>query len=203
MSVFITGTDTDIGKTIISAWICLHTRAAYWKPIHSGNGEPTDRQTVQSLAETQTYPEGYKFSARLSPHAAASLEGQQIAPQMLKMPPNPRLVIEGSGGVLVPLAPGLRLIDIMQQWQLPTIVVARSTLGTINHTCLTLEALRHRGIPILGVIMNGPPNPGNKAAIEEYGQCAILAEFPRLGNLSRDNLETIPLPKLLRDTLPW
>jgi dethiobiotin synthase len=201
MTLLVTGTDTNIGKTIISAWICLHTRLPYWKPIQTGLSEGQDADVIQTMAGVKTYPETYRFQEPLSPHAAAAHESITIDPKRITKPTENPLLIEGIGGVLVPITSDVFLIDLVQQWAVPVLVVARSSLGTINHTCLTLEALRNRGIPILGVILNGDPNPGNKQAIETYGNCPVLAEFPFLEKVSTEALAHIPLPSLLKDML--
>jgi dethiobiotin synthetase len=197
MTLFITGTDTNIGKTIISAWICLHTRMPYWKPIQTGISDSRDTDVVQAIARVETYPETYALWEPLSPHAAAIQENMTIDPSKIIKPTENSLVIEGAGGVLVPLAPDVFLIDLIQQWTVPVLIVARSSLGTINHTCLTIEALRNRNIPILGVILNGIANPINRQAIETYGNCPVLAEFPPLQAVSAEGLSQIPLPSCL------
>ena len=203
MGVFITGTDTNIGKTLISSWICLHTGASYWKPFQTGASDPgsADRDTVARLTPTTIYPEAYRFRNPLSPQAAAAAEGIFIDAQNIALPPENRLVIEGAGGVLVPLNATTLLIDLIQSWAIPVIVVSRSTLGTINHTCLTLEALSRRHIPVLGVIMNGPFNSGNRQAIENFGGTPVLAEFPLLNSISSKALETIPFSQNLHASL--
>ena len=201
MTLLITGTDTNTGKTIISAWICLHTRMPYWKPVQTGIDDGCDTDVVQEIAGVATYPEAYALRKPLSPHAAAAWEDVTIDPKKIIKPTEKPLIIEGAGGVLVPLAPDVFLIDCMQQWAIPVLIVARSSLGTINHTCLTLEALRNRRIPILGVILNGAENPGNKQAIETYGNCPVLAELPPLEKVSAGVLSQIPLPPLLKGIL--
>jgi dethiobiotin synthetase len=201
MTLLVTGTDTNIGKTIISAWICLHTRMPYWKPIQTGVSEGQDTNIVQTIAGVKTYPETYRFWEPLSPHAAAAHEGITIDPKKIIKPTENPLLIEGAGGVLVPITSDILLIDLIQQWAVPVLIVARSSLGTINHTCLTLEALRNRNIPILGVILNGDSNLGNKQAIETYGNCPVLAEFPFLEKVSPEVLAHMPLPPLLENIL--
>jgi dethiobiotin synthetase len=202
MTLFVTGTDTDVGKTLISSWICLHTQASYWKPIQTGAcSSPLDQDVVHALAKVPIYPESYIFKAPLSPHAAARAENTVIDTTKIIKSNESRLVVEGAGGVLVPLAPSIFLIDLIQQWHSPVLIVARSGLGTINHTCLTLEALRHRQIPILGVILNGPSNPSNKQAIEDYGKTPVLAEFMPLSSVSSEELAKIPLPSPLKKAL--
>jgi malonyl-CoA O-methyltransferase len=181
--VFVVGTDTDVGKTVVAACLTRTWDADYWKPVQTGAAEdPGDTVTVARLTNLppeRLHPPAYVFAAPLSPHAAAALEGATIelgaiAPPLTERP----LVVEGAGGVLVPLNDQSLMIDLVQRLGLPVVVVARSTLGTINHTLLTLEALRGRGVEVLGVVMNGPPSASNREAIERYGQVRVLAEIP-------------------------
>ncbi|MDH4379947.1 MAG: dethiobiotin synthase [Vampirovibrionales bacterium] len=201
MRVCITGTDTDVGKTLVSSWLCLHTGASYFKPVQSGCVDGTDSDTVRKLAQVPIVPEVYKLQAPLSPHAAAHAEGITIDDALLTLPSTTSLVVEGAGGLWVPINATTVYLDVMARWQLPTLVVARTTLGTINHTCLTLEALRHRGVPVLGVIMNGEANESNRHAIEQYGNTTMLAKFPRLENVTTQALKNIPLPQTLQQAL--
>lgn len=190
--VFVTGTDTGIGKTLVSAWLTHHWRAEYWKPVQTGAAEDSDSATIAALAPAaRIHPPAYVFQAPLSPHAAARLENAVITLDGLKLPATDGpLVVEGAGGILVPLNDQTLTADWVEHTGLPVLVVARSGLGTINHTLLTLEALKRRRIPILGVVMNGPPNPGNRKAIEHFGGTRVLAEIPplpqpvRLGTLA-------------------
>jgi dethiobiotin synthase len=199
--VCITGTDTDVGKTLVASWLCLHTGATYFKPVQSGCQDGTDSDTVKTLSGVPIIPEVYTLQAPLSPHAAAMAEGASIDETLLTLPATMPLVVEGAGGVWVPLNATSVYLDVMARWQLPTIVVARTTLGTINHTCLTLEALRHRGIPVLGVILNGEPNDSNREAIEHYGNTTVLAEFPRVKKVTTQALQDILLPLPLQHAL--
>lgn len=181
--VFVTGTDTNVGKTVVSACLAVAWQAAYWKPVQTGLAEdPGDSATVTALAglsPERVLPPAYVFQAPLSPHAAAAAEGKTIAADTIVRPASSRfLVVEGAGGVLVPLTPKTLMIDLMQRLALPVVLVTRSTLGTINHTLLSLEALRARRITVAGVVINGEPNPGNRRAIEEYGRVRVLAELP-------------------------
>ncbi len=183
--VFVTGTDTGIGKTLVSACLARAWDADYWKPLQTGLAdEPGDSDTVGWLAgrdPAHIHPPAVALRAPLSPEDAAGLEGFAIDLTRLALPPGDRsLVVEGAGGVLVPVAPGILVIDLIERLALPVVLVARSTLGTINHTLLSLEALRARGIPVAGVILNGPSSPGNRAAIERHGGVRILAELPPL-----------------------
>jgi dethiobiotin synthase len=201
VSVFVTGTDTDVGKTVVSAWLCLHLEMAYWKPVQTGTDAGSDTRVVAALAGAQTFPEAYRFARPLSPHAAAAAEGREIDPGGIALPRSRGLVVEGAGGVLVPLDERETIADLIVRLGLPAIVVARSTLGTINHTCLSLEALRERGAAVAGVILVGPPDPQNRASIERYGKVAVLAELPRFAAVTRAALEASPPPPGFADRL--
>ena len=183
--VFVTGTDTGVGKTLVAACLVQAWAADYWKPAQTGLvDEPGDTETVARLAEMtpdRLHPPRFALRAALSPAAAAALEGVAIALEDFETPATDRpLVVEGAGGVLVPLNDRVLMIDLMARLGLPVVVVARSTLGTINHTLLTLEALRVRRLTIAGVVLNGPPSASNRAAIEAHGRTRVLAELPRL-----------------------
>ena len=208
MSFAVLGTDTEVGKTVACAALLLRLaergRWGYWKPIASGARREADgtggrdADTVAALvagvarSPVEILPETYLFDAPLSPHLAARLEGRTVdAARVLRdfarhRVTAPRsLIVEGVGGLLVPLDDeGTLLADLMTAMALPCVVVARSTLGTINHTLLTLEAARGRGLRIAGVLLNGPPNPENRRAIERFGRVAVLGELPRLDPLS-------------------
>ncbi len=191
---FVTGTDTGVGKTVISAALTLGLGACYWKPVQSGTKEDDgiDAETVARLTglpRERIFPSPYAFREPVSPHLAARLEGAEIRLSELTPPPVRPLVVEGAGGILVPLSGHHLMIDLIQQLEIPVLVVARSTLGTINHTLLTLEALRSRAIPIAGVILNGPLNPENRAAIEAHGKVPVLAEVPTLSALNQASLQ--------------
>ncbi|MBY0281313.1 MAG: dethiobiotin synthase [Alphaproteobacteria bacterium] len=202
MRIFVTGTDTDVGKTVVSAWLCYHLKASYWKPVQSGTSEGTDSKTVWDLSKTEIFPETYSLKAPLSPHLAASLEEVQIDLEKINLPKTDKpLIIEGAGGVMAPLNNKHTILDLIEHLKVPTIVVARSTLGTINHTCLTLQALRSRSLLILGVIMNGPQNSDNKEAIEHFGKTKVLAEIEPLRLLTKEAISQIPFPSSLHGLL--
>jgi len=197
MRIFVSGTDTNVGKTLISSWLTLHTGFSYFKPIQTGTQEGRDSIEVGNLSCTQIYPESFKFQAPLSPHLAAKKEEDEIELDKIFLPQSDRLIIEGAGGLLVPINEQYLMIDLIKKLETPVILVSRSGLGTINHTLLSLEALRSRNVQILGVIMNGEHNPGNKQAIEFYGNVSVLAEFPQLGKINRSALKDIRLPRAL------
>lgn len=192
---FVTGTDTDVGKTLVSAWLLAHLDACYWKPVQAGVEPETDSATVQRLAELSAdriLPEAYVLPDAMAPHEAARRAGITIEAAKLTPPSCDRLlVVEGAGGLMVPLTDDAYVIDLAEELELPVILVARSTLGTINHTLLSLEAIHRRGLPLAGVVMSGPETPHNRAAIERYGKAEILAEIPWLDSIDRAALRAI------------
>jgi malonyl-ACP O-methyltransferase BioC/dethiobiotin synthase len=190
--VFVTGTDTGIGKTLVSACLARAWGASYWKPLQSGVAdEPADCGTVAALAglpPERVHPSAYTLAASLSPLAAAEREGIEIDMDRLTLPPDDGrpLVVEGAGGLMVPITGSAMMIDLIARLGLPVVLVARSTLGTLNHTLLSLEALDRRGIAVAGVILGGPPNPGNRALIERFGKVPVVAEIPPLTDVAAE-----------------
>lgn len=180
----VAGTDTGVGKTVVAALLATGLKAAYWKPIQSGLTETTDTDQVRALSalpEEAILPEAYRLTTPISPHASAALDQVIIDPARLTVPRiEGRLIIEGAGGLMVPLNNETLLIDLLRAWQLPVLLVARSRLGTINHTLLSLAALRALGIQVVGVVMNGEPDAVSRQAIEHYGKIRVLAEVPHL-----------------------
>ncbi|AZV38062.1 dethiobiotin synthase [Komagataeibacter xylinus] len=184
--VFVTGTDTDVGKTVASAALVRAWNAAYWKPLQSGTDDaPSDSTSLRHLTgldATRLYPPAASFGASLSPEDAARQAHARIDPARIALPHHDPsagpVVVEGAGGVFVPIAPDYLMIDLMARLALPVVLVARSTLGTINHTLLSLAALRARGLHVAGVILNGPPESVGRDAIMRHGQVRILAQFP-------------------------
>ena len=195
MGTFITGTDTDVGKTVAAAWAMLHLSASYWKPVQAGIEGETDEAHVRRITgagDERFFASAYTLPEPLSPHEAARRAGVEIDMAAFALPPvTGPLVVEGAGGLMVPLNQTNYMIDLIEQLGLPAILVARSSLGTINHTLLSLGALRARQIPIVGVVLNGPPTPHNRAAIETYGAVRVLAEIPPLEPLTREALLAI------------
>jgi dethiobiotin synthetase len=187
----VTGTDTNIGKTVFAAALAGALGARYWKPIQAGlpqDGDiETDTQTVKRLAGVQAFPEAYRLALALSPHYAAELEGEVIAPASL-IPPDGPLVIEGAGGLMVPLTRDTLYLDVFARWGLPLILCARTTLGTINHSLLSIAAIKARGIPLAGVAFIGDYNEDNEATICEMGKTKRLGRLPFLDPLTPDSL---------------
>ena len=193
--VFVTGTGTGIGKTLVAACLVRAWQASYWKPLQTGiDDDVADSVTVVQLAGLppgRLLPPTHVLRAPLSPEAAARLEGVAIDAASIRLPAtvDGPLVVEGAGGLMVPIADGELMIDLIARLRLPVVLVASSTLGTINHTLLSLEALRARDLPVLGVILSGPPSPGNREAIERHGKVRVLAEVPMLDRVDAVSVE--------------
>jgi dethiobiotin synthase len=177
---YVTGTDTDVGKTVACAALCAAGGYDYLKPIQSG--VPGDSETVAALSGVRTWPERWRLRRPASPHAAAGDEGIRIALSELTLPPAPRLVVEGVGGWLAPLAtqPALWQSDLVRALGLPVLVVARSGLGTLNHTLLTLRALRADGAIVLGVLLTGPAHAENERDLPRLSGVPVLGRLPRV-----------------------
>lgn len=196
MTLALVGTDTEVGKTTVAALVMARygpsLGTAYWKPVASGADDGRDVTTVAELSGAAVLDEEYLLRAPLSPHAAAALEGRSIDLARLtralahhRATHRDALLLEGVGGLLVPLTTtGVTWLDWHAAEGLAALLVARSTLGTINHTLLSLEALRARRVPVVGVVLNGPPNAGNRDAIERFGAVPVLAEVPPLNPLT-------------------
>ena len=186
----IVGTDTDVGKTVVSALVVDGLGAHYWKPVQSGSEEGEDSERVRQLIDLppdRLLPEAYRLSAPVSPHWAAERDGVTIDPQQLTLPtqeavPGP-LVVETAGGLLVPLRRDWLQIEQIALWGWPVLLVARSGLGTLNHTLLSLEALLRRRIPVLGVLLNGEPHPNNATTLHQLGAVPLLGCLPPLPRL--------------------
>jgi len=189
---FVTGTDTDVGKTVVSAMLTVGLGAAYWKPVQSGLPTDTDylRQTT-GLDNSHFLPERFRLTQPLSPHASAALDGIQISLTDFQLPATekPHLIVEGAGGLMVPLNKQDLILDLIQHLQLPVCLVVHSGLGTINHTLLSIAQLRRAQLPILGVILNGERNLSNREAILHYGQVPILGELEPLPVVNPDTLK--------------
>jgi dethiobiotin synthetase len=192
---FVTGTDTNVGKTVVSAMLTLGLGAAYWKPIQSGLEPITDTHYIQKATQLDSFhflPERFLLPEPLSPHASAAIAKIQINLSDFQLPTTyekPHLIVEGAGGLLVPLNQQDLMINLIQKLSLPVCLVARSSLGTINHTLLSIQALRQAEIPILGVIINGAKNQINREAIAHYGKVPILGELDVLNEINPATLK--------------
>ena len=187
MPIVVTGTDTGIGKTVFAAGLCDLLGARYWKPVQAGLDGESDSQTVARLAAltpARILPETYRLNLPASPHLAAEREGLAIDIAALTLPRmHEPLVIEGAGGVLVPLTRTVTYADVFARWRFPVVLCARTALGTINHTLLSLEALRRREISVLGVAFIGDARPETEEIIGELGAVRILGRLPLLAPL--------------------
>lgn len=188
----VSGTDTGIGKTVFSAGLAGALDGYYWKPVQSGIAPEADAATVARLSgleQNRILPEAYRLAAPLSPHRSAELEGISIDPARLTVPATDRpLVIEGAGGLMVPLTRACLQIDVYATWDLPLILVARTSIGTINHTLLSIAALRNRGIMLKGVALVGEENSDNARTIAEMGETVILGRLPHIPSLNAHSL---------------
>ncbi|MVZ98101.1 ATP-dependent dethiobiotin synthetase BioD [Sphingorhabdus sp. IMCC26285] len=187
----ITGTDTDVGKTVFAAGLAGHFGARYWKPVQAGTEGGSDSERVRRLSggKADVLPEAYILGTPCSPHEAAHIDGVTVDLEHLALPAgNLPLVVEGAGGVLVPFADNLLAADLFAWWGLPVILVARTSLGTINHSLLSIEALRSRRIVVQGIIFMGEENRASEEAVIRLGGIAHLGRLPRLDPLSPDTL---------------
>ncbi len=192
--LFITGTDTDVGKTVLAALLTAALGLTYWKPIQTGalaGRGRTDRQAVldwAELSEDRTVAETYVFDPPVSPHLAASRNGTRIDLGSIHKPRfevGRRLVIEGAGGVLVPINEKDLMLDLIGHLDAAAVIATRTTLGTINHTLLTVQALREAGSRTVGVVMIGEENTDNRQAIEHYGKVPVVGWIPPLDKIDR------------------
>lgn len=188
-TIVVTGTDTEIGKTVFAAGLAAALGATYWKPVQAGLDEGGDGDTVRRLGVAKVLPEAYRLTTPCSPHRAAAIDGVTIDPARLALPAvDGPLVVEGAGGVLVPLADDLLYADMFARWGAPVVLVARTALGTINHSLLSIEALRRRGVPILGVAFVGEPVEDSEATIARIGGVRRLGRLARVAPLDAGTL---------------
>jgi len=183
----VTGTDTGIGKTVFAAALAGATGAPYWKPIQSGLEDETDSDVVARLTRVPIRPEAYRLTTPASPHIAAEIDGVTIDLAALDPPPGD-VVVEGAGGALVPVTRTILYADLFARWQIPVIICARTALGTINHSLLTIEALRSRGVPIHGVAFLGDAVADSEAVICEISGVRRLGRLPIIDPLTSENL---------------
>jgi len=195
--IFVTGTDTNVGKTVVSAALMMRYRAEaalkYWKPIQTGIEHDDDSREVARLARCasgEVLDKGVRLPGLLSPHLAARLAGTRFTGSLVEMAADQdretRWIVEGAGGTMVPLNERETMIDLMRTVDLPVLIAARSGLGTINHTLLTIEVLRRRMLRVVGVVMVGEPNDENRLAIEKYGAAEVVGQMPRFDPLTPD-----------------
>lgn len=181
-TIFVTGIGTGIGKTIVSAALVEKLKADYWKPVQSGDLETSDTKTVKSLISNQIsvfHPETYGLTQPFSPHKSAAIDKITIHENKFVIPEtNNKLIIEGAGGLMVPLNNHFLIIDLIKQLKTPVILVTQNYLGSINHTLLSVDALKQRDIPIMGIIFNGTKDIYSKDYILEYTGVKLLGHIP-------------------------
>jgi dethiobiotin synthetase len=190
-TIVVTGTDTDVGKTVFAAALTVALGARYWKPVQAGLADGSDAGSVVQLGvdPARVVPEAYRLATPCSPHRAAEIDGVTIDPARLALPPGDGpLVVEGAGGVLVPLTRHWSFADQAAAWDRPVVLVARTALGTINHSLLSIEALRARGVPLRGVAFIGDAVEDSEAVIAEIGKVRRLGRLPRLADLNAATL---------------
>ncbi len=188
IKIVVAGTDTDVGKTVFAAALTRALDGCYWKPIQAGLNGETDSDVVRrlsSLGDDRILPEAYRLKTPASPHVAAERDAVVIDATRLTPPVTARpLVIEPAGGLAVPLTRQLLQIDLLARWKLPVILCASTRLGTINHSLLSIEALKKRAIPILGIAFIGVENADSQRTICEIGGVKYLGHLPHLEPLT-------------------
>jgi len=181
LTLFVTGIGTNVGKSVTSAILCEALAADYWKPVQCG--DPNDTDVVKSLvsnSHTTYFPSTYFLKAPKSPHAAAIDEGVTIDPEKFVLPETNRsLVIEGAGGVLVPLTEAFYNIDLILKFNPLVVIVSEHYVGSINHTLLTFEALKKRKVSILGFVFNGEENRQSEEVIKGYSELPMIARVQK------------------------
>jgi len=191
---FVTGTDTNVGKTVLSALLVAALDARYWKPVQTGAVEGTDRESVRKwagISDDLLPSERYRFDPPVSPHLAAREAGIELHLDDFELPAarvDAKWIVEGAGGVMAPINTSELMRDLMRRIGFPVIIAARTALGTINHTLLTIAALRELRLPICGVVMIGEENVQNRDAIEHYGNVRVIGHIPLLKTITRATL---------------
>lgn len=189
---FITGIGTGIGKTLISAILTEKLKADYWKPIQSGDLETSDSLTVENLisnSKTIIHPESYRLTQPLSPHLSAKLDGIEIDLNKIKVPVTENnLIIEGAGGLMVPLNENELIVDLIKKLDAEVILVSQNYLGSINHTLLSINLLKQYGIEIKGIIFNGDENAETERYIQQYAKIKKLGYVPGLNQIDKENV---------------
>jgi len=189
---FITGIGTGIGKTVVSSILTEKLQADYWKPIQSGDLDISDSLFVGNLisnTKTVIHPERYRLGQPLSPHLSAKIDGVHITTDAIKKPStNNSLIIEGAGGLMVPLNDKELILDLIKSLGAKVIVVSQNYLGSINHTLLTLEVLKANNIPVAGLIFNGTANHETEEYIENYSGVKVIGKIPFISRIDKEHI---------------
>lgn len=193
--LFVTGIDTGVGKTLVSALLVRCLEASYWKPVQAGDLHDSDSLKVRSLTgfpASRIHPEGIRLKTPMSPHAAAARENRRIGLSDLELPRDEQfLVVEGAGGLLVPLNDRETIFDLIKKLGLPVVLVSRHYLGSINHTLLSLDLLRRHGLPLRALVFNGDPDPETEEAILARTDSPDVLRLPRLAEVNREALSDV------------
>jgi dethiobiotin synthetase len=188
--IFVTGIGTDVGKTVVSSVLVEALKADYWKPVQTGSFFSTDTAKIQKWVknkESNFHPEGYLLKQYMSPHAAAELEGITISLDAISLPETSKtLIIEGAGGLMVPLNRKEFMIDMIAKFDAEVVLVVQNYLGSINHTLLSIEALKSRGAKILGVIFNGPPHQLSYDIILDHSKLKVLGRINKETDINQE-----------------
>ncbi len=190
---FVTGIGTDVGKTIVSAILTEKLNADYWKPVQAGDLENSDLIKVENLignSRSVFHPEAYRLSHPLSPHLSAKLDGTEIELKKIQKPTTTNsLIIEGAGGLMVPLNSTELILDLIKYLDVPVIIVSQNYLGSINHTLLTVNTLKHHNINIKGIIFSGAANKASEDLILNYTQIHCLGKIPLIKEINRETIK--------------
>jgi dethiobiotin synthetase len=194
LRIVVTGTDTNIGKTVFAAGLTALLGGVYWKPVQSGLDGETDTDTVRRLSglgPAHFRPEAWRLKLPASPHLAAEREGLGVDFGSLAIPASDGpLIIEGAGGLMVPINRRELFIDVFARWRFPVVLCARTSLGTLNHTLLSLEALERRAVPVVGIALIGHPHEDNERTLPAMGRVPLLGRLPMLDPLTPDSLRS-------------
>lgn len=189
----VTGIGTDIGKTVVSAILVEALQATYWKPVQAGELENSDSIKIKKWCSesVQVLPEAFRLTEPVSPHLAASIDNLNISTEYLKIPElEGDLIIEGAGGILVPLNnEGLLFIDVVKYWDLPVILVSRHYLGSINHTLLTAEILKNNNIKVEGIVFVGNENKATEEIILKKTGLPLIARIPLVTEINKEFIQ--------------
>ena len=191
--IFVTGIGTEIGKTVVSAILVEALKADYWKPIQAGDLENSDTIKVKNLisnSETVFYPESYRLNRPASPHAAAAIDNVTIELRKILLPETQNnIIIEGAGGLMVPLNDHDMMIDLIKHLNAEVVLVSKHYLGSINHTILSIEALKQRGMNITGIVFNGKSNPGTEDIILKYTGIKLLGKLDEEESITKETIK--------------
>lgn len=195
MSFIVAGIGTEVGKTVVSAILCEAKNADYWKPVQAGELDYSDSDKVRDLVTHKPFnihPETHRLKAPMSPHAAAALEGISITREDFERPNTQgrTLITELAGGLMVPFSSTYLMVDLVMDLGDPVVLVANSYLGSINHTLLSLDLIRQRGIDCAGIIFNGTTNPQSREVILSYSQAPLIADIPHSNTLDKAFVRT-------------